>query len=160
MERRVRRWYEALKSVSVPWDAPEAEMEMRFKVGREAHYQIEARMTNLVSEQTNTFTDPSLPFDIVYHSDLFDPITMTVWDVKPAVWLANNLEYCLHQISGYHHFTGARAAGFAQYQKVDGEIQGPWFTFVPKELLTPWETLKAIALRSDEMLMAQPKATP
>lgn len=129
-------------------------MQERFKKGKQAHYQIEARLKKIKDEEAKTYVDSSLPFDIIYHADLFDPVTRVVYDVKPAVWLANNLYYCLCQISGYAHFMSARAMGFVQYERKGDEIEGPWITFIPSELRVPWSHLREIALKSDEMLLA------
>ena len=154
-ERRIRRWYEALSSIKVKSDRPDYDMQKLFDRGKKAHYQIEARLRNIRDEEPKTFTDLSLPFDIVFHPDLYDTKNQIVYDIKPAVWLANNLSYCIAQLSGYKHFLGARACGFAQYEfDRDGNVQGPWFTFVPREILMPWEQLRAIALTSDEQLLA------
>lgn len=124
-------------------------MQKRFKIGKQTHLVIEARLRSLRVEEPITFSDLSLPFDIIAHPDLFDALNGIVYDIKPAIWLGNNLGYCLAQLSGYLHFTGARACGFAQYESVDGKIQGPWFTFVPRELVVPWPMLKSLALQSD-----------
>lgn len=155
MAKRTRAWHEALTSVRVPFDAPTPQMEERFKLGRDAHRAIEAKLHKIRWEQANTFSDPSLDFDIVYHADLFDAENSVVYDIKPAAWLANNLGYCLAQISGYGHFLGAKACGFVQYERKGAEIAGPWVTWVPDALVVPWARLKEIAMTSDQLLAAE-----
>jgi hypothetical protein len=158
LSRPTLAWHECLKVLAVPHDRPQEEMQKLFDAGKRAHWQIEARLHKIKDENARTFSDPALDFDIAYHADLWDLHNQVVYDIKPAVWLANNLEYCLAQLGGYAHFLGARAAGFAQYEHADGKVVGPWFTFVPKELLPPWDpTLRSIASASYQMLIEQEK---
>lgn len=158
-ERRTRRWHECLSSIKVPYDAPTPEMEKRFSEGRKAHYQIEARMRNIRDEVARTYSDPSLPFDIVFHADLYDEKNSIVYDVKPSVWMSNNWNYCVSQLAGYKYFLGARAAGFQLYELNDGKINGPWPMLIPNELLPTWKSLREIALKSDELLLEQKAPT-
>ena len=94
------------------------------------------------AEKPNTFTDPSLPFDIGYHPDLYDDKARIVYEIKPLDWYSSHVEYCVAQLSGYMHFK--KAAGlFLLY--VDGGFTGCRMPFVKT-----WDELKEIALKSWE----------
>jgi len=153
-ERRQRKWHECLTVIRPEPTGPVAEMEAMFSAGKKVHYQIEARFPDFNKEKASTFTDLCLPFDIVYHPDLYDFLHETVYEIKPSVWFLNNLDYCIAQGSGYKIFKGAKKLTFLLYGYTeDHKTVGPWPYDAP--FTYSWDELKSYTLASDRILLEQ-----
>lgn len=102
-------------------------------------------------EEPSVYHDETLPFDVIYHPDLWDEADSTIVEIKPYWWFWQHVEYCVAQISGYKHFKDARKAVFKLYKlSRDGTIAGIKEAEPP--YLYDWPKLRQIALASDEML--------
>ena len=140
MSRPSVRWHDYLNSISSKQPGDEAKNRFAYKQGWKVHEKIQADFPGLHTEAFDTFTDPSLPFDIGYHPDMYDAARKIVYEIKPLGWFKENTAYCVAQLSGYCHFKDATGV-FLLYTA--GGYAG-----APMPYVRTWEELKAIALRS------------
>jgi len=148
--RRTRRWFECLSAlkpetfVPTPFH-PKNSSDIRH--GRNVHELIQEQYPEMRRNAEFRYSDPTLPFDILYHPDLWDWKNQIVYEIKPVSWYLRNTQYCLAQLAGYIHFRQARAGQFLFYSG--------WTTHWPYNppFLPSWEPeLKSIALTSDAIL--------
>lgn len=142
--RRTRRWYECLRVLRSDEGPTKAEA----KQGKGIHAQLEALWPEFNGEAPSVYHDESLPFDIVYHPDLYDPAG-TVVEIKPWFWFWSNVPYCVAQISGYMHFKQAK--GVFRLYKADSKGSVSSTIDVQPPYILPWERLREVALKSDEL---------
>ena len=83
--------------------------------GKRIHERIEGMFPSFRVEYSGVFDDPSLPFLIAYHPDLWCVEAGIVIDVKPFVWGFMREEVHVDQISGYAYFLKAGKAFFLYY---------------------------------------------
>ena len=135
-----------------------------FQKGKDIHYRIEAIVgEQQFVEQEMVYRDSDLPFDIAYHPDIIRQetdlqgcITTRVYEIKPLIWFLKNRVYCLAQIGGYLHFTGAQGGDFILYQ---GGLDNLQLSVLPAERI-PWDWLRNIALRSYQETLTKQVANP
>ena len=137
------------------------ELGKRLRMGQGVHRAIEGMFPGTASEKRGRYVEDGLPFAIDYHPDIWDRAESKLWEIKPLGWFFGHYDYCVAQLSGYRHFTGASLAGFMLYKlrRWNGgritteDIDGPW-PYVPP-LYNSWEYLRKISLESDMMLLRQ-----
>ena len=145
MSRRSRRWHECLAILKPENELPPERLKFAFRNGWKMHSAIQADFPGLHSEQLSTFSDPSLPFSIGYHPDMWDGERGIVYEIKPQGWFYDHRPYCEAQLAGYCHFKQARGV-FLLYTK------GGYAGLAPRRLPS-WDELRAIALKSDAILL-------
>ena len=138
--RRTRRWFQCLTILK-----PETpENKFAFKAGWKAHERIQKDFPNARAEKPEFHDDPTLDFTICYHADLYDPEKQIVYEIKSEKWFRENEYYCRCQLSGYCFFKQAR--GIFLIYNADG------YAGLRRELV-PWEVLREIAIKSDNLLI-------
>jgi hypothetical protein len=114
------------------------ELQKAFDKGIAKHKEIQSKYPNYTAEYANVYKTKGLPFDIIFHIDMVDWQSGTVYEIKPIGWWLDNMEYCRQQVSGYMHFLGAKKGMFMIYNgSLVHEI---------KVIPISWNELKRIAL--------------
>jgi hypothetical protein len=116
------------------------ELQKAFDRGIAKHKEIQSKYPNYTAEYANVYKTKGLPFDIIFHIDMVDWQSGTVYEIKPFVWWLDNTLYCNQQVNGYMHFIGAKKGMFLLY---NGSL-------VHEINITPmrWEYLRKIALEN------------
>jgi hypothetical protein len=154
--KRIRAWHTCLEPLKPATEAKQEQLDN----GRYVHAIIEGMHPEANKESEKYFDDAGLEFTICYHPDLYDPLTSCLWEIKTENFLVRHWDYCLAQLSGYRHFTGARVAGFLVYKLKPSkekptldDICGP-FPCMPS-LYWSWQDLREIARSSDVELQTR-----
>ena len=147
--RRTRRWHQCLSVLKAPGEVNK----FAARNGWKAHEAIQRDFPQAQAEKLYTFSDPSLPFDIGYHPDLYDAKRGVLYEIKPVKWFNDNQDYCKAQLAGYMHFTGAKGL-FLLYETADRLLS---YVGHPAVDMPAWEQLRDVALKSDAMLLEQGK---
>jgi hypothetical protein len=106
------RWTTLLhpkQEIAPPW------IQKAYERGEAKHKEIQKQYPTFTAEYANVYKTKGLPFDIIFHIDMVDWQSGTVYEIKPIAWWLDNMDYCRQQVSGYMHFLGAKKGMFLIY---------------------------------------------